>query len=547
MRCQVIRVSIRHGLLLGLFLTALAGLAACDDGTAFRFQKPDGDADSADNFDFDLDPPQTDGDSDSSDSDLSDSDPDGNEGEVDWPILLRMRNAGDQAAYVHTGGVGWPEENGFTVLDSAGSTVALSAPCIASCGDPCEPIFCEPAEPQVRQILPGEFIELPWDGMYYRMDSCQNEDFGTVQCAHYEPASEGDYSIRFCWATLLDVMGESWPERRRGDVLAPAYPDNMECVTSPPMRLDAEEHQALDFDFTATLDIRKPWAYCGQAWSYSPYAPSRFAIENPEGREGRSVVVPIMPEPGGWGLGCWRWDGMQQSILADAREVLFRHGSFIGERSCEQNIETVAYEHVLPPLDLGEWSLVVDTGAGMTPVETTLTVAACPECLACDGPDRDIGGECSGDCDCGDALCEDVCARPCLSNEDCADTGMHCFWDERSSLPQGRCAPMAESEDECRYDYDCEKGFLCQTDPDGGVNVCRRTWDMRGIGSGLGIHCGCDAECPGTQRCVRFQINFTDGFCAVPCRDDRDCGPGWSCLGMTQSGLEAICVQYLEN
>jgi hypothetical protein len=44
------------------------------------------------------------------------------------------------------------------------------------------------------------------------------------------------------------------------------------------------------------------------------------------------------------------------------------------------------------------------------------------------------------------------------------------------------------------------------------------------------------------QSCIKYEFNFTNGFCALTCRDARDCPADWTCLGMTQSGLEAICT-----
>jgi hypothetical protein len=107
----------------------------------------------------------------------------------------------------------------------------------------------------------------------------------------------------------------------------------------------------------------------------------------------------------------------------------------------------------------------------------------------------------------------------------------------------GRCQEL--TDDECFWTGDCDSGFVC-TDDDDVPQRCVPDMDVRGLVDdatpGRSFHCACDAECPGAQSCVRMEFGFTAGFCAFRCADARDCPDGWTCLGETSSGLEAICL-----
>ncbi|MEO1270941.1 MAG: hypothetical protein AAFX99_22870, partial [Myxococcota bacterium] len=134
-------------------------------------------------------------------------------------------------------------------------------------------------------------------------------------------------------------------------------------------------------------------------------------------------------------------------------------------------------------------------------------------------------------------VCEGRCAVECRSNRDCPGNWLcESFTDGQGA----RC--RLQDQDACRTTSDCPQGQRCIRDGNAFAR-CLPDLDVRGLDSeGRGVWCGCDAECPGGQSCVRMEVDLTDGFCALRCRDDRDCPDAWSCLGLTASGLSSICV-----
>ena len=177
------------------------------------------------------------------------------------------------------------------------------------------------------------------------------------------------------------------------------------------------------------------------------------------------------------------------------------------------------------------------------PAPTQFTVQSCSECQSCSSPPTvALGSACRADCDCKDsgAVCDinRLCTLYCLSSSDCP-TGFRCGQSPSTQAFAFVCD--SELRPECSETERCPKGFACEVTARG-LRRCVHRFDTRTLSHGIGIHCGCDAECPGEQRCVKYEFNFVNGFCAHACRDARDCPRGWRCLEMTESGLEAVCV-----
>ncbi|RJO68671.1 MAG: hypothetical protein C4523_07230 [Myxococcales bacterium] len=556
----------------GVFLATVLSLAlvsffGCGSGETFTFTDGDGAADEDGDMDSpDSDLPPLDGDEDpmteqereveqemeAADGDALDGDidivdgdhdlsPDGDEEVPPGTLVLRLTNVGSDAAYVTDNAGSWDGHLGFTLLNAEGQELHLYRGCTIDCSEPCVPIMCEEMPEEVRQILPGSAIEFNWAGEGVEFSTCQSEEYGEVNCNNPSLAPAGNYRLRFCYSTLLDVSPDNLPSRR-GDVLSPARTGETQCQEYP-IELTAEGTLYTD-TFAATLgQDEKPWAYCGQAWTFTPDWHVEFSYAGAF-REGSSVVLDIQTLAGGTPYPCWRYGGVFGDVQPDSRQITIWGGMFYGQRSCDMwQEEQFVYPVQLPPLPPGEWTANILTMGDWAPSPLTFTVNACPECSEClEGTLAPYGEHCVADCSCADdwAFCSPgrFCQANCLTSLDCGED-LVCGFSMFTEAVQYACSP--QSEPECMWDMDCKKGFTCQGSP---VTRCMPDLDTRVLAEnhGLGIHCGCDAECPGKQSCVRYEFNFTEGFCALTCHDERECPPGWRCLDMTESGLQAICT-----
>lgn len=448
-------------------------------------------------------------------------------------VTLVMHNVGELPVYLEPL---FPDTAylGVQILTTQGEVLPLSLGCRTTC-DECQPIQCEPPEPRVRQLLPGDTLPFDWDGTYFEETQCT--DVEAVACRTRRVAARGEYVARVCWTTTLETQRDRPPDRRRDDdTLAPAWLRDVECGESRfLLGRDRATHQ-LVFSPRA---VEKQHGYCGRAWTYDNVRFPSFAGGIPRPREGETVAIPlgqeeITAQP------CHRLGNVGHFVDEGGRYVGLRAGRWLGTRTCAPEIVTVE----AGPVARGEWNAVIETFGDLAPSQP-FTVESCPACLACpDTPTVDLGGSCSGDCQCRqDAACVvGICTRFCRSGLDCRADQICTPGDPDSP---GGVAPRCRrlDGDQCARADNCDQGQRCATDGNAPAR-CLPDLDTRLISEAFGrsFHCGCDAECPGVQSCVRFQFNFTQAFCAIRCADSRDCPEDWDCLGETSSGLEAICV-----
>ncbi len=445
-------------------------------------------------------------------------------------VRFVMTNAGDLPVYLAPvlRADSW---FGVSVHDADGRQVVMEIPCAQRC-DACQEVACEPPERRVRQLLPGESLTLDWNGAWAVESAC-GVPGREVRCVEYRRPPVGQYEARFCFSTLLDV-GSDVARRRRDDTIAPAQMGPPTCVVK---QFDLRERGARVSAELVGEPVDKEFGYCGQAWEYDRRTVPEFSTEIPPAREGSSVAIPVgLAEP----VPCAEWGLM--SAATRERSVDLRAAIWRGTQTCRAE----PYVYLLDPLGGGTWTAVLTTLADIMPDPQPFQVDSCTDCEDCEAPESvGLGGVCDGDCACADgARCvAGTCVLFCRSNRDCRpDT--QCSPGRVGEPVDGARRCRAGEVDECAQTSECAPGLFCQGD----ANLpsrCLPDLDKRLLtgGPGSGFHCGCDAECPGAQSCVRFDVNFTRGFCALRCADQRDCPKNWTCLGETSSGLESVCVR----
>lgn len=538
---------------LALTLTIFLLLTAGCDETQISFIPGDGDAtgdgDAAGDEDASADGDiSTDGDQSAdgdqpADGDLS-ADGDG-ENDIDGKlpgIHAELTNRGDQAAYTNRI---FQEESqrAFRILDENHQVLPLRPFCVPQCGEECLEVLCKPSTPEVRQILPGESIEFFWDGLLYEPVGCMTEGYGKLPCYERRAAAAGQYYLQFCFSTLIETDAISDPQRKPEDIIENVWMADPRCVEYP-IELEAGVHQ-LQADFEASMgEEKKTWRYCGPGWTFSPAPAFEILAGQLNAIEGNSVVIPVQLNEESFSGACWRNASMEHYVNESEMEITLHGGIYYSESFCEVSMEDRIFGHMLGQLKPGTWT--AQTQSPITPEADVLVfeVHPCPDCLDCgDMPSAGLNEACTSDCQCIDeaAVCNFNCQRHCASNSDCP-AGTHCRYDDSiAAVTPPKCLPQLENE--CASHRDCRKGFDCLAD-DSGWRRCLPDVDTRIIADqyGQGIHCACDVECPGVQSCIRFEFNFTDGFCALRCRNEADCPTDWQCLGLTQSGLQAICI-----
>lgn len=425
---------------------------------------------------------------------------------------------------------------GVSILDANREQLALNIPCTTSC-DACEDIACEPPEPRVKQLLPGNSLAVGWDGFYHVGDVCESNG-NRIGCSHRRAAPVGDYAVRVCFTTLLETNADFPPRRRRtDDTLSLAEPRGQECLTVPFALTEGGGEVVVEI---LPSPVTKEHGYCGQAWTYDRFRWSNFHGAIPPTREANSVAIPMtlaQPDPTD---GCFAFGFMRAAALEDGRYVDLRSAAWIGARDCDQEL----YVYLVDPLVRGDWEAIIETMVNFMPPPQDFTVEACDDCGDCLDPEvRELGEACRGDCQCGgDARCiGGECTQFCRNNLNCRADQTCQPGRDQDPVPLARICRLTDAN-QCSNDFQCPRGEFCQTDGNAWAR-CLPDFDLRLIEqAGRSFHCGCDAECPGVQSCVRFDINFTEGFCAIRCADNRDCPDAWMCLPETSSGLEAICV-----
>lgn len=470
----------------------------------------------------------------------ADKDVEGGLGEV----RITVKNVGVDAAYVkyvdyQSIGSG---SMGFTIYDADGSVVQLDSSCVMPCReDFCEIVMCEPMAETIKQILPGGESKFVWDGTAYDFDHCETSNGDIAGCSKRKIVSPGAYKARFCYSYKFGFYGTDYPARNREDSISQAWTENPQCVD-----FDFEiGAQPRDYNFEINADMNgaeKEFGYCGQAWRFSIYPYYYFSPGSYRVKEGSSMIIFVAPAESAAAV-CLKYADMSYYVNETTKEITLNASAFIGKNGCDIDKRSYGYAYKISPLPAGKYSAYIETFTDRVPPEAVVNIDACAECLQCmDGEHSRVMQSCSADCGCIDkgATCENVCISYCLASDDC-DDDYRCYYGPSTQMAIFTCGPY--DDDECDYDWQCDKGFICEKG-NSPHKRCLPNMDTRVIEDrfGRGIHCGCDAECPGTQSCVKFDFNFTKGFCAIACADGRECPEGWNCLGMTQSGLQGICV-----
>ena len=511
--------------------------------------------------DIDADVPDGDPvDSDMTDSDVADNDiVDGDDidgdlitdGDIDGETLpagtltIMLTNTGTDAAYVkynQTAKLG--AGNGGIAVMKGDSTLVVDSSCTMPCEGGCMQIACDAPPDQLRQIFPGEAMILTWDGGYYTFEDCETPTGGAATCHRKQQVAAGNYTLHFCYSFLMDVSESYLPVRLAGDIL-----DNARVADPICADIDVqipETAKTVNHVFYASLGIpKKTPGYCGQVWTWPLAQPGIVLQGEPYNVAEGSSPVYLLGAQFDEAPPCWRWGEVNRWVNAATRQANISASVFTGQRECPSGVfDKPLHAAIIPPLEAGDWTVMVGAYSYSYRSTHSLTVTACPICLECpDGEFSAIGGSCSADCGCkdGGSVCEtsSLCMNYCLSADDCP-AGYACQYSEYTAAAVSACTTLRE--DLCRWDIECPKGHRCIED-NNSFKQCRREMDTRMVEAqyGQGIACGCDAECPGTQSCVRFEDFFTDGFCAIVCRDARDCPETWECSGLTQSGIASIC------
>jgi len=459
-------------------------------------------------------------------------------------VRITVKNVGIDAAYVKYAdyqSIGFGSM-GFTIYDANGKVVELDESCTMPCKeDACEIIMCEAPAEMVKQILPGGEAKFVWDGTAYDFENCETPRGDVASCNRRKQVPYGAYRARFCYSYKFGFYGSDYPTRNREDTISQAWTENPQCVDFD-FEMGAKPR---DYNFEINADMNgaeKEFGYCGQAWTFSmlPYfyfLPGPYRV-----KEGSSAVLFVAPGESAVAV-CLKYAGMSYYVSEASKEILLNASAFIGKNGCEKDLRSYSYAYKIPPLSAGKYAAYIETFTDVMPPSAVVKVDACEDCLQCpDGEHSRIMESCSADCGCIDkgAVCGNACISYCLASDDC-DDDYRCYYGPSTQMAVFTCGPYAENE--CDYDWQCGKGFICEKG-NSPHKRCVRDIDVRAIEDrlGRGIHCGCDAECPGTQSCVKFEPNFTKSFCAITCADNRECPEGWNCLGMTQSGLQGICV-----
>ena len=471
-------------------------------------------------------------------------------------VTLRVINDGEVAAYlepIHKE----TSYRGLSVyqLDAAGERrrLSLGPVCETECSE-CVEIACEAPTPASFQLLPGASWEFTWDGSYIAHDSCVTERDTTWSCYNWLQATPGVYVAEVCYAATFRALGDSARRDIDGeDVLQAVEWIDPVCVERT-FEFGADEEIELRVTPEATPED-KPFGFCGPAWTWSWSPPG--AVFRPE-RAQRGASVPFTSGSfGGPVASCLAPGYTTAPALSpgDPSGVVFATWAttWTGTMACAPS-EPLGNVHLIPSMEIQNEQLGLQISGAQGGPREAVQLTPCPDCSDGAG-ERPLGEPCRGDSDCADpgafcdlrtatecdpaGVCEGVCALDCRSNRDCPGNWLCAPLPSDEPVTGRRCTPQAE--DACRADYECDPGQRCASDGNAFAR-CMPDFDTRGLTNGRGALCGCDAECPGAQSCVRMELNFTDGFCAFRCRDDRDCPTSWSCLGETSSGLGSICV-----
>jgi len=512
-------------------------LCACETETLHIGPDGDGDMDS-----------DTIVDGDSLDTDTADNDATDQDLPTKRGVKVVMTNTGPNAAWVQNLWPGVDYHHGFTLYNSDGDPVHMDAGCTTNCTD-CAPIACEALPEEVMQVLPGESVELLWDGTYYRDGRCPYGADTMVACRDKMDAPTGDYRVRFCYRVGLPAQDVTQGVMQRyGDIVGPVAfagdqprpEEGIQCMDID-VSLGAVLYLAEEV-FTSSLgDL--PWfehGYCGQSWRYYPMSQMYIHEALPDIPEGNSALIPVGMMAGGVPFPVAELGGMRYFLQPNAGFITLHSGIWGGDRPTPNSAPAAPYNFMISPLIQGLWNVQQELTTDGPQEPRSFTVTACPECLEC--PEimgAPIGQSCIADCGCADsgAICDwsHTCQVHCLSSRDCP-AAYRCMLSPSAMAVLHTC--QAFDEPECMPEgNDCEDGFTCDE-----YNRCVPIFETRA----MGMNCGCDLECPGDQSCVRFSELDEFGMCAIRCRDDRDCPHSFACMIRNESGMEGIC-QVLVN
>jgi hypothetical protein len=170
-----------------------------------------------------------------------DSDDGGSNGPKAGLVTLRFVNPTSTDVYIDvTIGTRYGVAQGST-------TFSGNHDCTAECGAACQCTFCGAPQPQIRRIVPGEWVETTWDGTHYTLEqACGNDTSCSCDVRHELPF--GDYTITMSGAASASPPGQPTaadPDVFIGD-LDPTWPA---CSATLVVTLGAEP-QTLDVPFS---------------------------------------------------------------------------------------------------------------------------------------------------------------------------------------------------------------------------------------------------------------------------------------------------------
>ena len=465
------------------------------------------------------------------------------DGEPAAGIYLTFTNGGDQATYVPFYDGNITGHLGVTIMDANNRTLMMDSGCTPACGEMCERIMCEPYFSQrVKQVLPGETIDFYWDGYAYTQEVCGSDDYGDISCSRRTRMADGQYYARVCHWPLLGVNLDQPPVRERGDTIIWATQQNDDNCDIFAITLEPGVHSVRK-TITPALESPKEPGYCGRYWETVNPGYAMFSHASYQGREGVSLPVTVERPLGGVPFPCLGFSGMGFTVNSGDRLVTLTLAMRSSSGVCDDFAQPGFYTYFLPPLDVGPWTLLIDPGTDAVAETATLVVVENGAYPCTAEPFSALGETCMVDCQCTteNAVCDldySHCVATCATSDQCPRSYTCSGGGLADSGYPTTCLPLGEPQ--CVRDTDCPTDQYCATGV--GSPRCLPSHDQRGLSWGVGIECGCDAECPPGQACLRMNAG-SGGACVIPCRDIRECPTDHYCSGVTET-VPGICQPW---